>query len=750
MKYELKKLFSQRFFLFFMLLLLAANCVLAYSAAPSDKAWNRALDDFWTCYHAAPVYFDTQYDAYTTAREHAISMQIEAVLRGEDPEKYAFEEPRTISPDSGYTDVEFYNALYGRKGYGERYREKLDRILTDTENSLQVVTDPYMTEYLHEVRATYTAMYSLSHSENRISGWDAYFAYDSMGILLLFAVVAAAWLFASADSGRGTEQLLFASTKGACGVVRQKILALLVFCAIGTAVFEASAFAMFCTKTTFAGADAFLASAESYLLCPYAVYIYEYALLRVVIRFAVLFSAGIFLLFAARMLPLVFGYPAFFVAFLGIQYAMKNSQTTPGTAYRALNLFYMLEPSHYFKRYSSVDLCGRSVPFLPAGAVLCAALLIVCTVLLLFQWKKTPKRKRFMPKFPVFLTYTPRTSFGFECKKLLISQKLLLPLILLLVIKAMICTAAMQQSVSYREQIYRNYMLTFQGLTIDETERALEQEHKKFLGLFAASEENSQRYANGEITYTELLASNLKKRTAEKKYEIFLDVKAEYERIQSLSCQGINAELVYGTGWKKLLSGAPDLLLLLVPITASFAYTAENKAKLRPVLHATPGGRTRMFLHKLFICNAYAVLWCVLFGLADLWWISETFTLPVWNAASASVPELADAIGVPTLGGAFFAMLAKRICMTSILTCTAVCIAQTAKSFLASPLVCFAGIFAPHLLSLLLGGWTKYLSVPNLYCFPPLPDPKSIPLAVFCFGIFAVLLFKTIRKLSAD
>lgn len=749
MKYELKKLFSQKIFLFFTLVLLAANCVLAYNAAPSDKAWNRALDDFWARYQADPVHFDTQYDAYMTAREHAVSMQIEAVMRGEDPQKYAFEEPRTISPDSEYTDIEFYSALYSRKEYGMHYREKLDRILTDAENNLQVVTDPYMTEYLQAVKTTYTAMYSLSHSQNRISGWDAYFAYDSMGILLLFAVIAAAWLLA-ADNSRGAEQILFASAKGAHGVVRQKLLALLIFCAIGAAVFEASAFVMFCTKTSFAGADAFLASTESYLLCPYAVYIYEYALLRTVIRFAVLLSAGVFLLLVARMLSIAFGYPAFCVAFLGIQYAMSIAETATGTAWSSLNLFYMLEPAHYFERYASVEICGRSVLFPLAGAVLCTVLLIACTFFLHLQWKRTPKRKRFLRKLPVLPSYTPRTSFGFECKKLLVCQKLLLPLILLLVIKVMVCTAIAQQTVSYREQIYRNYMLTFQGLPNDETERALEQEHTAFLELFAASEENSQRYANGEITYAELMASNLEKRTAEKKYEIFLEIKAEYERINSLSCQGIDAELVYGTGWKKLLQGTPDLLLLLVPILASFAYIAENKANLRTVLHATPRGRTRMFLQKLCICNALAVLWCVLFGLADLWRISETYSLPAWNAAAASIIGLADANISLTLGGAFFAMLAKRICMTSLLTCIAVCIAQTAKSPLASPLVCFAGVFAPHLLSLLLGGWTKHLSLPNLYCFPPLPEPKSIPLAVFCFCIFAFLLFKTIRKLSLD
>jgi len=107
MKYEVKKLFSDKLLIVLMVVLLGVNCVLAYRAAPHDKEWQKASDAFYKDYNRNPSLYDARYEEYLTARDLAISNQIEAVMRGEDPEAYAFEEPRTIALAPGIPILNF-------------------------------------------------------------------------------------------------------------------------------------------------------------------------------------------------------------------------------------------------------------------------------------------------------------------------------------------------------------------------------------------------------------------------------------------------------------------------------------------------------------------------------------------------------------------------------------------------------------------------------------------------------------------
>ena len=745
MKYEVKKLFSDKLLIVLMVVLLGVNCVLAYRAAPHDKEWQKASDAFYKDYNRNPSLYDARYEEYLTARDLAISNQIEAVMRGEDPEAYAFEEPRTIAPGTGYTDIEFFTALYSRKEYPERYREKLAQIIKDTENNLTVVTDPYMVSYMHDVKETYNAMYSLPHSDAKISGWDAYFAYNSMGILLLFAIAVAALLLATTDSDNRSEQILFASAKGARGIALQKIYALFEFCAIGAVVFECSAFLIFCTQTSFVGAGSFLASVESYLLCPYAVYIYEYALIRIVVRVLVLFSAGMLLLFAARAIPVTFGYLIFCVAFAGIHYTFNAAGNAVGSILQ-LNLFTVLDPSSFFLQYTSVNLWGHSVPLLWVAVTVCLVSICIFVFGTLLLWKKSNARKRLTIKFPAIPSYTPRSLICFECKKLLIGQKLMLLFVALLLIKLFVCIGVSQQTIPYREQLYRNYMVTLQEMSDAEAEHYLNQEHNAFLSLFEKTEENRQQYENGEIRYGEFLSSNLERRSAENKYEVFLDVVQEHERIKQLNAEGIPARLVYPTGWEKLLLGGPDLLLVLMIVLSSFAYSTENREHIRHVLHTTPQGSMKIFYHKLFICTVLTVLGCVLFLIMELWSVLTAYPLSQGDAIAKSVAGLAQVHQNLTLHEVAISLYVKKMVLSAFLSCIAVFISHATRGMLTAPLICTAGLFVPHGIFLLAGGVTKYISLPNLFCFSPAFDAKALPVFGLLFVLCVGLILRTRYK----
>ncbi|MBQ9793321.1 MAG: hypothetical protein IJW34_00110, partial [Clostridia bacterium] len=489
------------------------------------------LNTFFEAYEKEPDLYHREYLAYLEAKELAVDLQIQAVINGEDPEKYAFNEPMTLYPESGVTDGEFYTALYSRLEYPRSYRLRIEEILQNTEKNLAVVTDPYMRSYLNGVLETYHTMAYLPVSDGYVSGWDSYFRYHGTGILLLAAVFMVALFLAVADREGDTESILCATKKGFRGVLGSKISALAVFCVFTSLAMEAVALAAFSMRTPFHGFTEFLASFEDYALCPHPLYVFEFFFLRLGLRILTLFSLGTLFLLMARMLNNRFLFLAAGIGFIGL-HAMWNGGDVAslGSLTANLNLFRLLEGNNLVTRYVAVNLFGISVP-LPLAycvAVMGTAALSILLLFLLPRRLTFGKRKPFKWKLPV---YIPRTVLGFEAKKLFFSTGLLFPILLILLSKSLVPAPPL----TYKDEIYRSYMTALEGELTPEKERFLNEEGARFRALFEKEKEYTLLYEAGKISFKELSALRMEVRTAEIRYGVFTSILEEVTRIKALN-----------------------------------------------------------------------------------------------------------------------------------------------------------------------------------------------------------------------
>lgn len=666
MMFELKKLFAFRFFRIFWVFILVGNGVLAYTEAPDDRAWNYALEQCFEEYQASPEAYDQRYQNYLDAKEMAVDLQMEALVKGEDPMQYTFAEPMTLSPDSGYTDGELFAALYERIGYPEAYRSRLEEVLQTTEENLLVVTDPYMRSYLQEVRNAYRSMLGLQVSSGQTGGWEFFFGYRGTGILLLLALLPVTMLLASVDREGETETFLFATFGGFRRILRQKFLALGIFCTVGSLLMEGVAFLGFAAENTFHGGTAFLASLEGYALCPYPVYVYEFALLRVFLRVLVLITFGMLLLLLARVLTNRFLFLLAGAGFVGLQAFWNTGGVgTLGSLTGSINLFRLLEADSIFRKYVSVNLFGTSVSMPVAFGGVLTLVALLCSVLLFLQWKRRVRQPRRLPSIQL-PTIIPRTLWGFEAKKLFFRGGLLIPILLLVGCKLLLPVSSM----TYREQLYAAYMEHLEGELTEEKEQYLLSERSRFETLFAKEAEYDLLYRQGEISYGELSAVRMEVRTARLKFGAFEEAEAQVARIRALNQEGIPGELLYAKGWELFLEGDVDILLLLLLMLPSFAYAVEDRKRFRSVLCSTPGGIGRTLGIKIGLCALATTVGSVLIACIDLWKIGAAHSLPLPQALAVSMN--AGGSDTVSLWASAILLIACRALICALLSAVAV------------------------------------------------------------------------------
>lgn len=749
MKYEFKKLFSNRLFVLTLLVLLCANCVTAYVSAPDDKEWNSALAAFFEDYSASPEEYDKRYWEYKTARDAIIDKQIQAVLNGEDPEKYVFTEPCTLYPDSGFTDGEFYAALYERKEYPAFYLETVRNILAENEKNLSVVTDPFMKDYLNQVKSAYMPLTELQLSVNMVSGWEEFFGYKTTAVFCMFVVITAAFVIANIDRDQRLEAILFSAKKGSGYIICQKLSVLVLVCALTVVLFDLTAFSAFALKTGFAGHGEFLASLDVYKLCPYPVYIYEYAFIRAAVRFAALLFLGTLFIAASRVIKNIFGVFVFGAGFIGVNSILNSIQpVSAGSPLQTLNIFKLSDADSIFLKYAGVDIFNRSLPLYVFYSFLFVISISVLVIFIFFVWRKSKRDiagKRFSVTMP---RCTPRTLFGFEIKKLFRQSAVGFPVLAIIICKVLLCLFNAGRSVPYTEELYKSYMHTLEGEYTESTRRYLAEERARFERIFDTETRLAGEYENGDIDFGEYYAAKLTAQAETKKYEAFCRAEAEVERIAELNKQGVSAYIVYETGWNKLLFSSPDILLTLLALVPAFAFYADDKAGLRSICNTAAKGGNAALIRKTAVCAVFVVLCCFVFFALDVISVNCLYGLPYPDASDVSLQAFAQSKGHISIGSIAVFLPLYRAFLSVLLAVIAVGLSAVIRVPSVPPILFGGAVLLPWLLSTVTYGGFKYISVVHLYTLTALTDIGMLPLAVVVLITATALYIKAYFNVS--
>ena len=592
------------------------------------------------------------------------------------------------------------------------YRSDIERVIRLAERNIADLSgggDSFVIRYQKKVIENYTAILGSGQIPERISGFDEYVAMSGQISLLLFLVVILGSRIILCEHDSRMKSFLCISKRGNRTYVNK--LWLMLFLSFGlSAVFSILNLTVCGIKFGFSGLQAPVVSVQSMEFCPYPMSIIGYILTVYVISSALTFlvallSAGVGKLSGSYIFTFLSG-----GAGCTCLYLSGFDLGSLFTRYRALNLFGI-----------AVD----SLPFYAILLLLTGVLLgvIFCLVgnrqtlfgermrrteRLLFGKINAARRKAFDGKCS--RRAKRHGLYVYELKKIFVSSKLILLVILLLSTKIYFCIENDRQNDPYEREYYR-LCTELGGELTDEKSAYITTGLAQCEAILSRYEEMKAQVQNGLITSEEYNEYLQKLYAAEVRQSAFLRLDEQRRHIESLRAAEKEAKIIYDSGWRALFGAKPDLYLYaLILLLFAGIYPFEYKGGMDRLLPSVKHGGYTLDRTKFLTAATVSALLFLIFTATDLAFIIRQYPLEMLSAPSLSV------IGIPIQTNApliLYAILFEfRRMLGFVLLSVTVCVASKLlrKPYLIIPAVTVLTLL-PHMLLDDLPWWMDFTSL---------------------------------------
>ena len=523
------------------------------------------------------------------------------------------------------------------------YRSDIERVIRLAERNIADLSgggDSFIVRYQKRVIEKYTAILGSGQIPERISGFDEYVAMSGqISLLLLLAVILGSRVILCEHDSR-MKSFLCISKRG--GRTYAKKLWLMLFLSLGlSAVFSILNLTVCGIKHGFSGWQAPVVSVQSMEFCPYPMSIIGYILTVYVISAALTFLVA---LLSSVVGKLSGSYIFTFLSGGVICACLYLSGFDLGgifTRYRALNLFAIAVDALPF----------YAILLLLTGAFLGTLFCLVgnrqtsfgermCRAENLLLEKTDAVRKKVLKR------KSPRRVrrhglYVYELKKIFVSSKLILLVILLLGTKIYFCIENGAQNDPYEREYYR-LCTELGGELTNEKSVYITTGLAEFEAVLSQHEEKKSQVQSGLITSEQYNEYLQKLYVAEVRQSAFLRLDEQRRHIESLRDEGKNAEIIYDSGWKTLFGAKPDLYLYaLILLLFAGIYSFEYKSGMDGLLPSVKrGGHVLDRTKFLTVATVTAVL-CLIFTAIDIMFLTRLYPLENLSAPALSV------IGIP-------------------------------------------------------------------------------------------------------
>lgn len=592
------------------------------------------------------------------------------------------------------------------------YRSDIERVIRLAERNIADLSgggDSFVVRYQKKVIEKYTAILGSGQIPERISGFDEYVAMSGqISLLLLLAVILGSRVILCEHDSR-MKSFLCISKRG--GRTYAKKLWLMLFLSFGlSAVFSTLNLTVCGIKHGFSGLQAPVVSVQSMEFCPYPMSIIGYILTVYVISAALTFLVALLSSVVGKLSG------SYIFTFL-----------SGGTVCTCLYLS-EFDLGGIFTRYRALNLFGIAVDSLPFYAIL---LLLTSaflgTLFCLVGNRQTSFGERMRRAENMLLEKTdavrkkvlnrkrPRRVrrhglYVYELKKIFVSSKLILLVILLLGAKVYFCFENDRQNDPYEREYYR-LCTELGGELTDEKSAYISSGLAECKAILSQYEEMKDQMQSGLITSEKYNEYIQKLYAAEVRQSAFLRLEEQKRHIESLRDEGKDAEIIYDSGWKTLFGAGPDLYLYaLILLLFAGIYPFEYKGGMDRLLPSVKHGGYTLDRTKFLTAATVSALLFLIFTATDLAFIIRQYPLEMLSAPSLSV------IGIPIQTNApliLYAILFEfRRMLGFVLLSVTVCVASKLlrKPYLIIPAVTVLTLL-PHMLIDDLPWWMDFTSL---------------------------------------
>ena len=596
--------------------------------------------------------------------------------------------------------------------YIARYRSDIERVIRLAERNIADLSgggDSFVIRYQKKVIEKYTAILGSGQIPERISGFDEYVAMSGqISLLLLLAVILGSRVILCEHDSR-MKSFLCISKRGNRTYVNK--LWLMLFLSFGlSAVFSILNLTVCGIKFGFSGLQAPVVSVQSMEFCPYPMSIIGYILTVYVISSALTFLVALLSAVVGKLSG------SYIFTFL-----------SGGTVCTCLYLS-GFDLGGIFTRYRALNLFGIAVDSLPFYAILLLLTgAFLGTLFCLVGNRQTSFGERMRRAENMLLEKTdavrkkvlnrkrPRRVrrhglYVYELKKIFVSSKLILLVILLLSTKIYFCIENDRQNDPYEREYYR--LCTELGGELTEDKSAtITIGLAQCEAILSRYEEMKAQVQNGLITSEEYNEYLQKLYAAEVRQSAFLRLDEQRRHIESLRAAENEAKIIYDSGWRALFGAKPDLYLYaLILLLFAGIYPFEYKGGMDRLLPSVKHGGYTLDRTKFLTAATVSALLFLIFTATDLAFIIRQYPLEMLSAPSLSV------IGIPIQTNApliLYAILFEfRQMLGFVLLSVTVCVASKLlrKPYLIIPAVTVLTLL-PHMLIDDLPWWMDFTSL---------------------------------------
>lgn len=592
------------------------------------------------------------------------------------------------------------------------YRSDIERVIRLAERNIADLSgggDSFVIRYQKKVIENYTAILGSGQIPERISGFDEYVAMSGQISLLLFLVVILGSRIILCEHDSRMKPFLCISKRGNRTYVNKLWLMLILSFGL-SAVFSILNLTVCGIKFGFSGLQAPVVSVQSMEFCPYPMSIIGYILTVYVISSALTFlvallSAGVGKLSGSYIFTFLSG----------------------GTVCTCLYLS-GFDLGSLFTRYRALNLFGIAVDSLPFYAILLLLTGVLLGVIFcLVGNRQTLFGERMHRAENLLLEKTDAVRkkvlkrkgsrrirrhglYVYELKKIFISSKLILLVMLLLGSKIYFCVENDGQNDPYEREYYR--LCTELGGELTEDKSAtITIGLAQCEAILSRYEEMKAQVQNGLITSEEYNEYLQKLYAAEVRQSAFLGLDEQRRHIESLRNAGKKAEIIYDSGWKTLFVAGPDLYLYaLILLLFSGIYSFEYKSGMDRVLPSVKHGGYVLDRTKFLTAATVTAVLYLIFTATDIVSLTRMYPLENLSAPALSVIGIPMPMNTPLL--LYAALFELKRMLGFVLLSVIVCFASKLlrKLYLIIPTVA-ALTLLPHMLIKDIPWWADFSSL---------------------------------------
>ena len=529
------------------------------------------------------------------------------------------------------------------EAYIAGYRSDIERVVRLAERNIADLSgggDSFVVRYQEKVIEKYMAILRSGQLPRTVEGFDAYVSMSGqISLLLVLAVITGSTIILCEHDSRMKPFLCISK----CGnrAYGKKLWLMLILSLGLTAVFSILNLTVCGIRYGLSGWLAPLVSVQSLEFCPYPMSILGYILTLYVISSALTFLVALFSAVVGKLSE------SYIFTFL-----------SGGTVCTCLYLS-GFDLGGIFTRYRALNLFGIAVDALPfyaillllTGAFLGTQFCLVgnrqtsfgermCRAENLLLEKTDAVRKKVLKR------KSPRRVrrhglYVFELKKIFVSSKLILLVILLLGTKIYFCIENGAQNDPYEREYYR-LCTELGGELANEKSVYITTGLAECEAVLSQHEEKKSQVQSGLITSEQYNEYLQKLYVAEVRQSAFLRLDEQRRHIESLHDAGKKAEIIYDSGWKTLFSAEPDLYLYaLILLLFAGIYSFEYKSGMDRLLPSVKHGGYVLDRTKFLATATVTAVLYLIFTAIDIMFLTRMYPLENLSAPALSV------IGIP-------------------------------------------------------------------------------------------------------